>query len=62
VPRENEKDPPRTSRDAIKRTMKLRFVDSMDEVLKIGVGAGAGGAADARAPFQRSGSKPRRRL
>jgi ATP-dependent Lon protease len=34
VPRENEKDLPDIP-DAIKRTMKLRFVDSMDEVLKI---------------------------
>jgi ATP-dependent Lon protease len=34
VPRENEKDLPDIP-DAIKRTMKLRFVDSMDEVLRI---------------------------
>jgi ATP-dependent Lon protease len=34
VPRENEKDLPDIP-DAIKKTMKLRFVDSMDEVLKI---------------------------
>jgi ATP-dependent Lon protease len=34
VPRENEKDLPDIP-DAIKQTMKLRFVDSMDEVLKI---------------------------
>jgi ATP-dependent Lon protease len=34
VPRENEKDLPDIP-DAIKKTMKLSFVDSMDEVLKI---------------------------
>jgi ATP-dependent Lon protease len=34
VPRENEKDLPDIP-DAIKQTMKLNFVDSMDEVLKI---------------------------
>jgi ATP-dependent Lon protease len=34
VPRENEKDLPDIP-DAIKKTMKLHFVDSMDEVLKI---------------------------
>jgi ATP-dependent Lon protease len=34
VPRENEKDLPEIP-DAIKKTMKLHFVDSMDEVLKI---------------------------
>jgi ATP-dependent Lon protease len=34
VPRENEKDLPDIP-DAIKRSMKLNFVDSMDEVLKI---------------------------
>jgi ATP-dependent Lon protease len=34
VPRENEKDLPDIP-DAIKNTMKLHFVDSMDEVLKI---------------------------
>src|SRR5579885_242318 len=34
VPRENEKDLPDIP-DAIKQTMKLHFVDSMDEVLKI---------------------------
>src|ERR1700682_2432555 len=34
VPRENEKDLPDIP-DAIKQTMKLSFVDSMDEVLKI---------------------------
>jgi ATP-dependent Lon protease len=34
MPRENEKDLPDIP-DAIKKTMKLNFVDSMDEVLKI---------------------------
>jgi ATP-dependent Lon protease len=34
MPRENEKDLPDIP-DAIKKTMKLHFVDSMDEVLKI---------------------------
>ena len=34
VPRENEKDLPDIP-DAIKKTMKLNFVESMDEVLKI---------------------------
>jgi ATP-dependent Lon protease len=34
IPRENEKDLPDIP-DAIKQTMKLNFVDSMDEVLKI---------------------------
>jgi ATP-dependent Lon protease len=34
VPRENEKDLPDIP-DAIKKTMKLNFVDSMDQVLKI---------------------------
>jgi len=34
MPRENEKDLPDIP-DAIKQTMKLNFVDSMDEVLKI---------------------------
>jgi ATP-dependent Lon protease len=34
MPRENEKDMPDIP-DAIKKTMKLNFVDSMDEVLKI---------------------------
>jgi ATP-dependent Lon protease len=34
MPRENERDLPDIP-DAIKQTMKLRFVDSMDEVLKI---------------------------
>jgi len=34
MPRENEKDLPDIP-DAIKQTMKLHFVDSMDEVLKI---------------------------
>jgi ATP-dependent Lon protease len=34
IPRENEKDLPDIP-DAIKKTMKLNFVDSMDEVLKI---------------------------
>jgi ATP-dependent Lon protease len=34
MPRENEKDLPDIP-DAIKQSMKLRFVDSMDEVLKI---------------------------
>ena len=34
MPRENEKDLPDIP-DAIKETMKLHFVDSMDEVLKI---------------------------
>ena len=34
VPRENEKDLPDIP-DAIKQTMKLNFVDSMDEVLKV---------------------------
>jgi ATP-dependent Lon protease len=34
IPRENEKDLPDIP-DAIKKTMKLSFVDSMDEVLKI---------------------------
>src|SRR5207245_5226067 len=34
VPRENEKDLPDIP-DAIKQTMKLHFVDHMDEVLKI---------------------------
>ncbi|PWU09606.1 MAG: endopeptidase La, partial [Terriglobia bacterium] len=34
VPRENEKDLPDIP-DAIKQTMKIHFVDSMDEVLKI---------------------------
>jgi ATP-dependent Lon protease len=34
VPRENEKDLPDIP-DAIKQTIKLHFVDSMDEVLKI---------------------------
>jgi ATP-dependent Lon protease len=34
LPRENEKDLPDIP-DAIKTTMKLHFVDSMDEVLKI---------------------------
>jgi ATP-dependent Lon protease len=34
MPRENEKDMPDIP-DAIKQTMKLNFVDSMDEVLKI---------------------------
>ena len=34
VPRENEKDLPDIP-DAIKKTMKLHFVDSMDQVLKI---------------------------
>ncbi len=34
LPRENEKDLPDIP-DAIQQTMKLRFVDSMDEVLKI---------------------------
>jgi ATP-dependent Lon protease len=34
MPRENEKDLPDIP-DAIKRSMKLNFVDSMDEVLKI---------------------------
>jgi ATP-dependent Lon protease len=39
VPRENEKDLPDIP-DAIKRTMKLHFVDSMDEVLKIALERG----------------------
>src|SRR5213075_3051533 len=34
MPKENEKDLPDIP-DAIKKTMKLHFVDSMDEVLKI---------------------------
>ena len=34
MPRENEKDLPDIP-DAIKQTMKLNFVDSMDQVLKI---------------------------
>jgi ATP-dependent Lon protease len=34
MPRENEKDLPDIP-DAIKQTMKLHFVDSMDQVLKI---------------------------
>jgi ATP-dependent Lon protease len=34
IPRENEKDLPDIP-DAIKKTMKLNFVDSMDQVLKI---------------------------
>jgi len=34
VPKENEKDLPDIP-DAIKQTMKLNFVESMDEVLKI---------------------------
>jgi ATP-dependent Lon protease len=34
MPRDNEKDLPDIP-DAIKRTMKLNFVESMDEVLKI---------------------------
>jgi ATP-dependent Lon protease len=34
MPRENEKDLPDIP-DAIKETMKLHFVDSMDQVLKI---------------------------
>jgi len=34
IPRENEKDLPDIP-DAIKKTMELHFVDSMDEVLKI---------------------------
>jgi len=34
APRENEKDLPDIP-DAIKQTMKLHFVESMDEVLKI---------------------------
>jgi len=34
VPRENEKDLPDIP-DAIKQSMELHFVDSMDEVLKI---------------------------
>jgi ATP-dependent Lon protease len=34
VPRENEKDLPDIP-DAIRKTMKLHFVDSMDEVLRI---------------------------
>jgi len=34
MPRENEKDLPDIP-DAIKKTMKLHFVDSMDQVLKI---------------------------
>jgi ATP-dependent Lon protease len=34
VPRENEKDLPDIP-DAIKQTMKIDFVDSMDQVLKI---------------------------
>jgi len=34
VPRENERDLPDIP-DAIKQTLKLSFVDSMDEVLKI---------------------------
>jgi ATP-dependent Lon protease len=34
MPRENEKDLPDIP-DAIKKTMKLHFVESMDEVLKI---------------------------
>ena len=39
VPRENEKDLPDIP-DAIKQTMKLHFVDSMDEVLKIALERG----------------------
>ena len=39
VPPENEKDLPDIP-DAIKRTMKLHFVDSMDEVLKIALERG----------------------
>jgi len=38
VPRENEKDLPDIP-DAIKQTIKLHFVDSMDEVLKNRSGA-----------------------
>ena len=34
IPRENEKDLPDIP-DAIKQTMKLHFVESMDQVLKI---------------------------
>jgi ATP-dependent Lon protease len=34
MPRENEKDLPDIP-DAIKKTMKLHFVESMDEVLKV---------------------------
>jgi ATP-dependent Lon protease len=34
MPRENEKDLPDIP-DAIKQTMKLHFVESMDQVLKI---------------------------
>jgi len=34
MPRENEKDLPDIP-DAIKKTMKLNFVESMDEVLRI---------------------------
>src|ERR1035441_1955494 len=40
VPRENEKDLPDIP-DAIKQTIKLRFVDSMDEVLKIALERGS---------------------
>jgi len=60
VPRENEKDLPDIP-DAIRRTMKLRFVDSMDEVLK-SRWSGSWWRCRCPRPFQRSGSKPRRRL
>ena len=64
VPRENEKDLPDIP-DAIKQTMKLNFVDSMDEVLKIALGARSCGHARFR-PVPRSwiaagdGREPRR--
>ena len=48
VPRENEKDLPDIP-DAIKQTMKLHFVESMDEVLKIALEREIGGVADAAA-------------
>src|ERR1035441_931887 len=56
VPRENEKDLPDIP-DAIKQTMKLHFVDSMDEVLKIALERGLV-ALPMPAPIPAVGAQP----
>jgi ATP-dependent Lon protease len=56
VPRENQKDLPDIP-DAIKQTMKLHFVDSMDEVLKIALERGLV-ALPMPAPIPAVGAQP----